>query len=236
MNENLTPHIVVVGGGVAGLTLATRLGHLLGRRGLARVSLIDRSWTHIWKPMLHTFAAGTWNIYEQQVQYVAHAHDHHFEYIPGQVESIERTARRVRLAPLHAAGEMVADAREVEYDVLVLAFGSRANDFDTPGVIEHCHFVDSQDQADVFNNRLRAHVVRSLAQGGNIEIAIVGGGATGVELAAELSRMIELAAGYGAADIRRRLRLTLLETAPHILKAFPETISESVKTSCKCWA
>ena len=230
LSENLAPHIVVVGGGVAGLILATRLGHLLGRRGLARVSLIDRSWTHIWKPMLHTFAAGTWNIYEQQVQYVAHARDHHFEYIPGQLESIERNARRVRLAPLHAAGEMVAEAREVEYDVLVLAFGSRANDFDTPGVIEHCHFVDSQDQANFFNNRLRAHVVRSLAQGGNIEIAIVGGGATGVELAAELSRMTELAAGYGAADIRRRLRLTLLETAPRILKAFPETVSESVKT------
>ena len=68
-DERGTPHIVVVGGGVAGLILATRLGHSLGRRGRARVSLIDRSW----KPMLHTFAAGTWNIYEQQVQYVAHA-------------------------------------------------------------------------------------------------------------------------------------------------------------------
>src|SRR5262249_37232300 len=59
--------------GVAGLILATRLGHVLGRRGLARVRLIDRSWIHVWKPMLHTFAAGTWNLYEQQVQYLAHA-------------------------------------------------------------------------------------------------------------------------------------------------------------------
>ena len=94
------------------------------------------------------------------------------------------------------------------YDVLVLAFGSRANDFGTPGVVENCKFIDSQDQADAFNARLRAHVVRSFAQGGNIDIAIVGGGATGVELAAELSRMVELAAGYGEAEIRRRLRLT----------------------------
>ena len=75
----LAPHIVVVGGGVAGLTLATRLGHRLGGRGLARITLIDRSWVHVWKPMLHTFAAGTWNIYEQQLQYVAHARAHHFE-------------------------------------------------------------------------------------------------------------------------------------------------------------
>ena len=225
-NRGEVPHIVLVGGGVAGIILATRLGRLLGLRGRARVSLIDRSWIHVWKPMLHTFAAGTWNIYQQQVQFVAHARMHHFEYIPGQLDAIDRTARRIRLAPLQAEGEVVAGARELAYDILVLAIGSRANDFGTPGVVEHCHFIDSHDQADAFNARLRAHVVRSFAQGGNIDIAIVGGGATGVELAAELSRMVELAAGYGEAEIRRRLRLTLLESAPRILSAFPEAISD----------
>ena len=232
-SEREAPHIVVVGGGVAGLTLATRLGYSLGRRNLARISLIDRSWIHVWKPMLHTFAAGTWNIYEQQVQYVAHARTNHFEYVPGQLDAIDRAARRIRLAPVRAAGEVVAGAREVDYDVLVLAFGSRANDFDTPGVLEHCHFIDSPDQAEAFNARLRAHVVRSFAQDGNIDIAIVGGGATGVELAAELSRMVELAAGYGKVDIRRRLRLTLLETAPRILGAFPEAVSISATSQLR---
>src|SRR5215475_14042064 len=197
-NGHQAPRIVVVGGGVAGLILVTRLGHLLGRRDLARVTLIDRSWIHVWKPMLHTFAAGTWNIYEQQVQFVAHARRHHFEY-----------------------------------DVLVLAFGSRANDFGTPGVVEHCHFIDSQDQADSFNARLRAQVVRSFAQGGSIDIAIVGGGATGVELAAELSRMVALAAGYGEADIRTQLHLTLLESSPRILSAFPEAISTSAASQLR---
>jgi NADH:ubiquinone reductase (H+-translocating) len=227
------PHIVVVGGGVAGLILATRLGHSLGRRGKARVSLIDRSWIHIWKPMLHTFAAGTSNIHQQQVQYVAHARAHHFEYVPGQLDGIDRTARRIRLAPLRAGSEVVARSRELDYDLLVLAFGSRANDFGTRGVVEHCHFIDSQDQADVFNSRLRAHVVRSLAQDDNIEIGIVGGGATGVELAAELSRMVELAAGYGKADIRHRLRVTLLESGPRILGAFPEKVSISAESKLR---
>ena len=227
------PHIVVVGGGVAGLILATRLGDLLGRRGKARVSLVDRSWIHVWKPMLHTFAAGTSNIYQQQVAYVAHARAHHFEYVPGQLDAIDRTARRIRLAPLLASSEVVAPARELDYDLLVLAFGSRANDFGTPGVVEHCHFIDSQDQADAFNARLRAHVARSLAQGDNIDIGIVGGGATGVELAAELSRMVELASGYGKADIRRRLRVTLLEAGPRILGAFPEKVSTSVKSQLR---
>jgi NADH:ubiquinone reductase (H+-translocating) len=232
-NESQKPSIVVVGGGVAGLVLATRLGHVLGRRDMARVSLVDRSWVHVWKPMLHTFAAGTWNIYEQQVQYVAHARAHHFEYVPGQLDAIDRAARRIRLAPLMAAGEVVAGARELAYDVLILAFGSRANDFSTPGVVEHCHFIDSHDQADAFNARLRAHVVRSFAGGDDIHIAIVGGGATGVELAAELSRMIDLAAGYGEAHIGRRLRLTMLESAPGILSAFPKAVAVSATSQLR---
>jgi len=213
--------------------MATRLGHALGRRGLARVSLIDRGWVHVWKPMLHTFAAGTWNLYEQQVQFVAHARTHHFEFVPGQLAAIDRAGRRIRLAPMQVAGETVADVRELDYDVLVLAFGSRANDFGTPGVIEHCHFIDSYDQADAFNARLRAHVVRSFAQGQDIDIAIVGGGATGVELAAELSRMVELAAGYGQADIRQRLRLTLVESAPRILNAFPDAVSTAAASQLR---
>jgi NADH dehydrogenase len=227
------PHVIIVGGGVAGLILATRLGHVLGRRRLARISLVDRSWVHVWKPMLHTFAAGTWNIYEHQVQYVAHARAHHFEYVPGQLDAVDRTARRICLAPLQTAGEVVAGGRELEYDVLVLAFGSRANDFGTPGVVDYCHFIDSQDQADSFNARLRAQVVRSFAEGGNIDIAIVGGGATGVELVAELSRMVDLAAGYGEADIRQRLRLTLLESAPRILNVFPEAVSASAASQLR---
>ena len=152
---------------------------------------------------------------------------------PGRSMPLSAQGRSIRLAPVRTAGEVVAGARELDYDVLILAFGSRANDFGTPGVVEHCHFIDSHDQADAFNARLRAQVVRSFAQGSNIEIAIVGGGATGVELSAELSRMVELAAGYGKVDIRRRLRLTLLESAPRILGAFPEAVSASAASQLR---
>lgn len=228
MSEAKTiPHIRIVGGGVAGLTIATRLGHSLGRRGLARVSLIDSSQTHVWKPMLHTFAAGTWNVYQQQVQYLVHAATHHFEYIPGKMDHLDRDNRRIRLAAIHGGDEMIVAARELAYDVLVLATGSRANDFGTPGVAAHCQFIDSQSEANAFNERLRTHVARSFLSGSEIRIAIVGGGATGVELAAELTRMVELAGGYGEADIRNRLKITLLESGERILNAFPQAISAS---------
>jgi NADH dehydrogenase len=220
------PRIVIVGGGVAGLLLATHLGPPLARmRG--RLTLVDRSWTHVWKPMLHTFAAGTWDFHQQQLHYLVHARTHNFEYVPGQLEVIDRAAKRVRLAPMYGADTAIADTRELEYDVLILAFGSRANDFGTPGVAEHCHFIDSQDQADTFNVHLRAQVARSVFQNRSIDIAIVGGGATGVELAAELSRMVEFATGYGEVDIRRRLRVTLLESASRILGAFPDAVATS---------
>jgi len=220
--------IVVAGGGVAGLILATRLGCTLGATGRAEITLVDRSPTHIWKPMLHTIAAGTWNIHQQQVQYLTHARAHDFSYVPGELDGIDRAAQRIHLAPVRLEGETVAGARELSYDALVLALGSSANDFGTPGVDEHCHRIDSQGQADAFNSRLRAHVARSFVNGNSIDVAIVGGGATGVELATEMSRMVELAGGYGTqTGIRQRLRLTLLEGAPRILNAFPEAVSTS---------
>ena len=65
------------------------------------------------------------------------------------------------------------------------------------------------------------------------DLIIVGGGATGVELAAELSRMVELASGYGEADLRHRLHVTLLESGPRILGAFPEKVSISAESKLR---
>lgn len=74
--------------------------------------------------------------------------------------------------------------------------------------------------------------MRSFVKGGKIDIAIVGGGATGVELAVELSRMVDLAAGYGEADTHRRLRLTLLESEPRILNASQRPFPPRPHPSC----
>lgn len=222
------PRILILGGGVAGLTLATRLGQELGRSGHAQVTLVDRHPTHLWKPMLHTIAAGTWDVSQQQLSYIAHAAGHHFSYHLGELTALDRAARQVTLAPLVGQdGTELVEQRSLPYDLLVLALGSRANDFGTPGVAQHCHFIDSQMQAEQFNAVLRGRLLRSVMHDEALRVAIVGGGATGVELAAELRSMLDTARSYasGAARLRERLHLTLIESGERILAAFPEHVS-----------
>ena len=222
--------IAIVGGGIAGLQLATRLGERLGRSGRAQITIVDRSPTHIWKPMLHTIAAGTRDVQQQQVIFLAHARDHGYTYQPGELKGLDRARRRVQLGAIRSRdGDVVIGARELEYDVLILALGSQANDFGVPGVREHCYFIDSQQQAETFNEALRMRVFRSIARDEPFRVAIVGAGATGVELAAELSRLLEVAQAYGDETVRERLQLTLLESGPRILNAFPPRISASAQ-------
>ena len=71
-------HIVVVGGGAAGLELVTGLGDKLGKRKKASITLIERSRTHLWKPLLHEVAAGSMNVDNHALDYLAQAHWHHF--------------------------------------------------------------------------------------------------------------------------------------------------------------
>jgi len=220
--------IVIVGGGIAGILLATRLGDRLGRAGEATVTLIDRSPTHIWKPMLHTIAAGTRDVNQQRLIYLAHARQHGFTYQPGEMCGLDRKLREVQLASIRTQeGNLVLESRTVPYDVLLLSLGSRANDFGVPGVMEHCHLIDSQQQAEAFNVALREHALRCVVRDEELRVAIVGAGATGVELSAELSRLFELAASYGDAAIRKKLSLTLLEAGPRVLPAFPQEISSA---------
>jgi len=225
---NKPTRIVIVGGGIAGILLATRLGDRLGRSGEAVVTLIDRSPTHIWKPMLHTIAAGTRDVNQQRVIYLSHARQHGFSYQPGEMCGLDRQRREVQLAAICAhEGGTTLEPRAVPYDMLLLSIGSRANDFGVPGVLEHCHLIDSQQQAEAFNVALRERALRAVVKDEELRISIVGAGATGVELSAELSHLFELAASYGDPMIRNRLSLTLLEAGPRVLPAFPSEISSA---------
>jgi NADH:ubiquinone reductase (H+-translocating) len=137
VNQSLH-HVVVVGGGAAGLQLVTRLGDRLGRRKKAEVTLVERSRTHIWKPLLHEVAAGSMDVGHHAVDYLAQAHRHHFRYRIGEMIGLDRDKQEVFLAAsFDSEGWEVTPQRSFRYDTLVMAVGSGSNDFGTPGVKEH---------------------------------------------------------------------------------------------------
>lgn len=225
--------ILVIGGGVAGIELATNLASRARRKSRGKpfaVTLLDADSAHIWKPMLHTIAAGTRDVYQQQVAYAAQAQAKGFTFQPGAMCGLDREGKHVDVAPLmHPDGRVLLAGRRLSYDVLIIAVGSRANDFGTPGVKEHCFTIDSRTEADHFNRELRVSILQRAADQSDLSIGIVGGGATGVELAAELVQTAEAADTYGAKGTSARVRLSLLEAGDRLLSAFPEAISEAVK-------
>jgi NADH dehydrogenase len=225
--------IVIVGGGAGGLELATALGNQLGHRGRARIVLVDACLTHIWKPLLHEVAAGTINSYEDELNYFAHGAKNHFEFQLGRMAGIDRERKRIELAALtDAAGAEIAPGRDVGYDTLVIAIGSTSNDFGTPGAREHCVFLDSRVQADRFQSQLlnmylQAHALpEGSAEKPELNIAIVGAGATGVELAAELHHATHQFSKYGLDEIQpQSVTISLIEAADRILPVLPPQTS-----------
>ncbi len=226
-------HIVVVGGGASGLELVTRLGKTLGRRGRIRVTLVERGRTHLWKPLLHAVAAGSMDPGEHEVNLLAQAHWSHFNYRLGEMTGLDRARRQVLLAAVHDdEGREITPPSSIGYDTLVLAVGSVTNDFGTPGAAQYAVPLETPEQAVRFNRRLinaciRAHTQAGPVRPGQLHVAIIGAGATGTELAAELhqtSRQV-VAFGLDRIDPASDIRIILIEAAPRILPALPERIS-----------
>lgn len=223
--------LVIVGGGVAGLEIATALARRQRKKSEAiAITLVDRDSAHVWKPMLHTLAAGTSDISQQQTPFVAQAHDAGFTYQLGELQDLDRTNCQLLVGSVFAADQrLLVPPRRLDYDTLIIAIGSQANDFGTPGVAEHCFKIDSREQAEIFNQEVRLRLLECATQGKPLSIGIVGGGATGVELAAELVQLAETATAYGASGLDRRISIHLIEAGPRLLAAFPEDISEATR-------
>ena len=227
--------IVIVGGGAGGLELATRLGDTLGRRGQAEVSLVDRGWTHLWKPLLHQVAAGSMDLDDHALDYMAQARWHHFKFRLGAMDGLDRLHKLVRVAPtVDEEGVEIVPRSEVPYDSLVICVGSTANDFGTPGVREHAISLDTPAEAERFHRRLIHALVRANTQSGalrpgQLTVAIIGAGATGVELAAELHNTTREVAAFGLerVDPARHIRMEIIEAGERILPAVPQRLSEA---------
>jgi NADH dehydrogenase len=231
--------IVVVGGGAGGLELVTGLGELFAKDTAnaprASITLVDRARTHLWKPLLHSVAAGSLDRAQHELNYLAQAHWHHFTYRFGALAGLDRAAKEIEIAAtIDDEGREITPPSRLGYDTLVLAIGSVTNDFGTPGAREHAVPLETPDQASRFHRRvvnacLRANAQDGPVRPGQLHIAIIGAGATGTELAAELHRTVRAVVAHGLdrIDPARDIRIVLIEAAPRILPALPERISKA---------
>lgn len=236
-----TPHrVVIVGGGAGGLELATALGNKMVKSGKLSVVLVDRSSTHIWKPLLHEVAAGSMDANTHQLEYAAQARWHRFVFQQGELKGVDRKRKLITIASLaDDDGIELLPQRELAYDTLILAIGSITNFFNVPGAAEHAIAVDTLSQAEHFRRRMiglcmRAeHAIDMHADQAHptLDIAIIGAGATGVELSAELRNTAEVLGAYGLhqLDPVHDIRITVIEAGPRILSGLPEAIS--IKTT-----
>jgi len=234
--NNSLHHIVIVGGGAGGLELATHLGKKLGKRNKAEITLLDLKRTHIWKPLLHEVAAGTFDSYENQVEYIAQAKKNYFNYRLGRMCKLDREQRIVYVAPTYSkGGEEIVPERQFHYDTLIMAVGSVSNDFGVEGVREHCMFLDTEQQAEAFQNRLLEAYIKANTQDepirpGQLDVVIAGAGATGVELSAQLYRSSRLFAAYGLDIVNpAQINIHIVEAAERILTGLPPRLSSATQ-------
>ena len=227
--------VLIAGGGAAGLELATKLGDSLGRRKRASITLLDKSRIHVWKPLLHEVASGSLDSETESLELIAHARWHHYRYRIGAMRGLSRAKRQVYVEPsFDDSGEQVIPPRILGYDTLIVAVGSVSNDFGTPGAAEHAIKLDSTEDARRFNRRMINACLRANAQyeplrPGQLHCAIIGAGATGVELAAELHRTMRDLSSYNLdnIDFDKLIKIDLIEAAPRVLAALPEHLADS---------
>ena len=185
--------MVVLGAGYAGLTCFLELQDRLARGH--DLVLVSRDRHHWFTTELHTYAAG---------------HDADAVRIP-----LRRLVRPPGRLIIDHVSALRPAARQVElklsgtlaYDLLVFALGSEPEYFGLPGIPRHALTIGSPPAAREVRERVRALAAREGPPG---HVLVVGGGLTGVELAAEL-----------ADEYPGRLRVTILEAAPEIMAGFP---------------
>jgi NADH dehydrogenase len=237
MSPSKIHRIVIVGGGAGGLELAARLGRKIGRSGKAAITLVDENLTHLWKPLLHEVAAGTLDAGIEETDYLALGRRHGFRFRLGRMVGLDRTQRNIVLAAItDKAGRQIIPSASVPYDTLVMAVGSRSNDYGIAGVGKHCLFLDTRAQADRFHEILLRRFLQlqyrdeaDNAPAITLTVAVVGAGATGVELASELHNVARRLTSFGFDHLSRAkpIQLVLIEASDRILPALSNKVADA---------
>ncbi len=240
MNTVKQHSIVILGGGAAGLALASKIGRRYRRSKSVRVMLVDQQLTHVWKPLLHEVAAGSFDPNVNEISFLAQAKRCGFKFRLGSLSGIDRKEKRITLAPIYdEQNNLLSKERNISYDTLVVAVGSVSNDFGVAGVNEHCLYLDTTQQAENFHKRLVRTYTQIFSSDQSVKdpelhISIIGAGATGVELAAQLRQIADLLDTYGdVTEHSMRLNVRIVEGADRILPALPENLSVATAKQLK---
>jgi NADH:ubiquinone reductase (H+-translocating) len=208
-------HVLVIGGGFAGLGCAERLAE----NKHIRVTLIDRNNYHQFQPMLYQVA--TSQVAQSDIAHslrAVFAGRDQVDIKLAEIAEVDATTRTVT----------AVDGQKWSGDALVLAAGSQPNFFDTPGAAEHSFPLYSLDDA----TRLRSRILGLLEQvdrdptligRGALNFVIVGGGPTGVEVAGALGDMIAVTVPAEYRDLdAAKAHIHLIDHGDALLKPFSD--------------
>lgn len=208
MTEN-TPNIVIAGAGYAGLHIALRLTARL-KPSQASITLIDKLEYHQFLTELPRVAAGTRAAEDVRVP-LHNVLDERVTFVHAPITGWDFDAKLVRTAE-----------REVPYSHLIVALGSRPNDFGIPGLRDNTLSLWSVEDA----KKILAEIDKCIADAGQetdpekrrklLTVAIGGAGATGVELAGELAEVLpELMQRHDLGE--EKCRIILVEATPTVM-------------------
>ncbi|MDF7675155.1 NAD(P)/FAD-dependent oxidoreductase [Neisseriaceae bacterium ESL0693] len=221
-------NIVVLGGGIGGMEFLTQAARKLDLNQYQLI-LVDKNELHVWKPMLHTFAAGSAHASEQGINYLEQAKRHHFLFQPGDIGQLDLTHKTISLkAYTNKKGQPILPQRQLSYDYLVIALGSQTNDFHTPGVKEYAYSIDDLHNALRFHDHLKADIIQAAILGKKHHVVIVGAGATGVELAGEIAYVVHQAKQYVDHDFTQYIQITVIQSGDKVLPNFKDEVAKAV--------
>lgn len=229
-----TQSVVIVGGGAGGLELAVGLAKKYRKNKMYKVVLVDKEKTHIWKPHLHEIASGLLSQHTEQLDYLHLANKFGFEFVWGEMSELHRESKIITLKPKsNNEGEQIIPERKVVYNKLVIAIGSTSNDFGTPGVKEHSFSLDDLHAADSFHQTMLEKVLQKeheVTSNDHFRVTIIGGGATGCELAMSLEQTTRQLSQFGLEKLKNKpIKITVINAADQLLPGLSQKISDGAK-------
>ena len=210
------PKVVILGAGFGGLTAARAISKH------AHVTLIDRHNFQTFLPLLY------------QVSTAGLAADHVAYPIRGALRKTDVQFRMGTPAKLDAAKNelTLSDGHIVSYDHLIIALGSTTADFGVPGVKENALGMKTVGEALTIRSEVMRSYEQMCAQGNTdtLNIAIVGGGPTGVEMAGAFAELVRGPLRSDYADAANRVQVSIIEAGPRLVPSFSESLSRKTQS------